>query len=136
MMQVHRYFLDANIIISGLLWKGNERKLLLLGEEGKVTLLTSAYVIKEVEDVLMEFEFEEQKITEFLVYLRSFIALTDVGRKEIDSYWGALDDKGDIPVLAAAIKSESTLITGDKELLEKGNKYLVVKQTIDVLNDV
>lgn len=134
-MSAHKYFLDANILISGLLWKGNERKLLLLGEKRELTLLTSVYVLKEVEDVLEEFGFDEEKIAETLVYLHSFIDLTDVSKKEVEKYLDVLDDKDDVPVLAASIKSKSILVTGDKELVEKGKKYVIVKSTIEVLNN-
>jgi putative PIN family toxin of toxin-antitoxin system len=129
-----RYFLDANILISGMLWNGNERKLLLLGEKKKRTLLTSVYVLKEVEEVLEEFDFDEEKIAESLVYLSSFIELVDVSREETEKYWDALDDKDDVPVLAAAIKSKSILVTGDKGLIEKGKKYVTVKSTKEVLD--
>ena len=132
-MPKRRYFFDANIIISGLLWKGNERKLLDLGEKRKITSVTSAYVLKEVEDVLREMNFDEDKVDEFIIYLRSFIELKDATLEDVKRYWDALNDKGDVPVLAAAIRSKSTLVTGDKELLSKGVKFLKVKNTKQVL---
>ncbi len=61
-MSKHRYFLDANVVISGLLWKGNERMLLESGDEGKVALVTSVYVLREVEDVLKRMNFDEDKV--------------------------------------------------------------------------
>lgn len=128
-----RYFLDANIIISGLLWKGNERKLLDLGEEGEIVIITSVYVLKEVEDVLREMKFDEDKVDEFIIYLRSFIELKDAALKDVKKYWDALKDKSDVPVLAAAINSKAILVTGDKELLLKGVKFLKVKNTKQVL---
>ncbi len=132
-MSRRRYFLDANVIISGLLWKGNERKLLDLGEDGKITLMASVYVLKEVEDVLVEMKFDENKVDEFIIYLRSFIEMKDASIEDVKKYWDALNDKGDIPVLAAAIKSKATLVTGDRELLSKGVKFLNVKNAKQVL---
>ena len=132
-MSRRRYFLDANIFISGLLWKGNERKLLDLGEEGKIALLSSVYVLKEVENVLIEMKFDEGKVDEFLIYLRCFIELKDASIEDVNKYWDALNDKGDVPVLAAAIKSKGTLVTGDKELLSEGIKFLYVKNAKQVL---
>jgi predicted nucleic acid-binding protein len=61
-MSNHRYFLDANILVSGIIWNGNERKLLLLGENRKLTLVTSMYVFREVQDVFEDFGFSSQKI--------------------------------------------------------------------------
>lgn len=132
-MSKRRYFLDANIIISGLLWKGNERKLLELGEEGKVALVTSVYVLKEVEDALRELKFDYDKIDEFIIYIRSFIELKDATLKDLKKYWDTLKDKSDVPVLAAAINSKCILVTGDKELLSKGPGYINVKNAKQVL---
>ena len=132
-MSKHRYFLDANVIISGLLWKGNERKILLQGDEGKKALVTSVYVLKEVEDVLRGMNFDEYKVDEFIIYLRSFIELKDASFDDVEKLWNSLEDKSDIPVLAAAIKSKATLVTGDKELLAKGVKFLKVKNAKQVL---
>lgn len=128
-----RYFLDANVIISGLLWKGNEMKLLEYGEEGKRALITSLYVIKEIEDVLRRMKFEDNKVEEFIVFIRSFIELIDVHPNDIMEYWDVLKDKTDVPVLVAAIKSKSILVTGDRELSEKGIKFIKVKNTKQAL---
>ena len=127
-MSKRKYFLDANVIISGLLWKGNERRLLEQGEESKGSLVTSVYVLKEVEDVLREMKFDEYKVDEFLIYLNSFIELKDASIEDVRKYWDALKDKSDVPVLAAAIKSKTILVTGDKELLSKGKEF------VDVIN--
>ncbi len=132
-MPKRKYFLDANIIISGLLWKGNERILLDLGEEGELVLMTSVYVIKEVEDVLREMKFNKNKVDEFIIYLRSFIELKDATLEDVKRLWDALKDKSDVPVLAAAIKAKSTLVTGDKELHSKGPKFIKVKNAKQVL---
>lgn len=135
-MADQKYFLDANIIISGLLWKGNERDLLILGESGKVTLVTSGYVLMEIERVLSQMGFDETKIIESLVYLRSFITLVNVSEKDVKKYWNSLKDKSDVPVLATAIKSKSILVTGDKELLNVGPKFVLVKRTVEVLKEI
>jgi putative PIN family toxin of toxin-antitoxin system len=131
-----RYFLDANILISGIIWNGNERKLLVLGENRKLTLVTSMYVFREIQDVFEDFEFSSQKIAESLVYLRSFMDLVDATEAEVELCWDRLDDKGDVPVLAAAIKSKCTLVTGDKKLANKGKEYLPVKTTKEILDSV
>ena len=117
-MSNHKYFLDANVIISGLLWKRNERKIIEYGEYKKITLVSSVYVFKEVEDVLTEMGFDETKIVEFLLYLRSFVEMVDVTLEDIKEYWDALDDKGDVPVLAAAVKVNCVFVTGDKKLIK------------------
>jgi putative PIN family toxin of toxin-antitoxin system len=132
-MPKRRCFLDANVIISGLLWNGNERKLLDLGEEKSVALVTSLYVLREVEDVLKEMNFDDDKVDEFIVYLRSFIEMKDATLDDVKRYWDTLEDKSDVPVLAAAIDSKATLVTGDKELLSIGVKFLKVRNAKQVL---
>jgi len=135
-MSNHRYFLDANILISGIIWNGNERKLLFLGENRKLTLISSMYVFREVQDVFENFGFSQQKIAESLVYLRSFIDLVDVTEDEVEKCWNRLDDKGDVPVLAAAIKSKCILVTGDKKFIKQGKKQVTVRTTKEVLDTV
>jgi putative PIN family toxin of toxin-antitoxin system len=135
-MSNDRYFLDANILISGIIWNGNERKLLLLGENRKLTLVTSMYVFRDIQDVFEDFGFSSQKIAESLVYLRSFMDLVDATDVEVEKCWDILDDKGDVPVLAAAIKSRSILVTGDKKLIKQENKYVTVKTTKEILDTV
>jgi putative PIN family toxin of toxin-antitoxin system len=135
-MSNDRYFLDANILISGIIWNGNERKLLLLGENRKLTLVTSMYVFRDIQDVFEDFGFSSQKIAESLVYLRSFMDLVDATDVEVEKCWDILDDKGDVPVLAAAIKSRSILVTGDKKLIKQENKYVIVKTTKEILDTV
>lgn len=130
----NRYFLDVNILISGIIWNGNERKMLLLGEKRKLTLVTSMYVFREVQDVFEGFGFSQQKIAESLVYLRSFMDLVDASESEVEKCWDILDDKGDVPVLAAAIKSKCILITGDKKLIKQGKEYVTVKTTKEILD--
>lgn len=135
-MPKKRYFLDANVIISGLLWEGNERRVLELGEEEKLHLITSQYVLKEVIDVLSEFEFTKDRIIEFIVYLESFVEMIETTKKDVMKYWDKLDDKGDVPVLAAAVKSKSILITGDKKLKRQASNILSIKNASELLNTI
>jgi predicted nucleic acid-binding protein len=101
-----------------------------------MSLITSGYVLMEIERVLKQMGFDEIKIIESLIYLRSFIGLVDVSEKDIKKYWDTLKDKSDVPVLAAAIRSKSVLITGDKELKKVGSKLIAVKSTVEVLKKV
>ena len=135
-MPKNRYFLDANILISGLLWNGNERKLLLLGESRRIELISSMYVFRELQDVFAGFGFSEQKTAESLVYLRSFTELVDATDEEVAFCRNHLDDKTDIPILAAVIKSSGILVTGDKKLIRQGKKYVAVKTTKEVLDSL
>jgi len=128
-----RYFLDANVIISGLVWKGNERKLLELGEEKKLELVTSKYVLMEVADVLGRFDYLQSRILDALVYLQSFLNVVEVEKEDLEQYWDVLDDQGDVPVLASAIKTKSILVTGDKQLRKQASKLVKVMSAGDVI---
>ncbi len=130
------YFLDANILISGLIWGGNERRVLRLGEEKKLHLVTSQYVLREVIDVLSRFDFKKEKIIEFVVYLESFIDIVETPGKEVKKHWDKLDDKGDVPVLAAVIGSKAILITGDKKLKNQAKKSITVMTAKELLDAV
>jgi putative PIN family toxin of toxin-antitoxin system len=121
-----KYFLDANVLISGLVSNGNERNLLERGRRGNLRIVTSDYALREVRDFLEESDFKQEKIDEYLIYLRSICEVIRISRDEVKRYWDALDDKKDVPILAAAIRSKTILVTGDKQLTEQAKKYLIV----------
>ena len=52
-----RVFLDANTIVSGILFKGNEATLLELGRVKAVELVTNYYVLEDVTRVMRREEF-------------------------------------------------------------------------------
>ena len=43
---------DTNIVISGLLWRGNPRRVLDAARDGIIELYTSPVLLEELEDVL------------------------------------------------------------------------------------
>jgi putative PIN family toxin of toxin-antitoxin system len=47
-----RVVADTNVIVSGLLWKGNPRRVLDAARNGTIDLFTSAVLLTELEDVL------------------------------------------------------------------------------------
>jgi putative PIN family toxin of toxin-antitoxin system len=126
--------LDANVIISGLLWKGTPRRLLEQGRKSKIALVTSEYVLLEVREVLEDMEFDRRKVDASVLYLRSFMEMVRISKTEVQRYWDVLDDKTDVPVLAAAIRAKAVLVTGDKELLEKAGEYIEVVTVRKALN--
>src|SRR5258708_37158519 len=54
-----RVVADTNIIVSGLLWKGNPRRVLDAALEGTIDLFTSAVLLTELEDVLCRNRFKK-----------------------------------------------------------------------------
>jgi predicted nucleic acid-binding protein len=116
-------FVDANTIISGLLFEGNEATLLELGRIGAVRLVTNNYVSTEVQMVLRrgEFSLTDEGFTGLIRYLHECLTvIEDPQNDEILSHSSLLKDKKDIPVALGATDSGSDyLATGDKELSEK-----------------
>lgn len=116
-------FVDANIIVSGLLYEGNEATLLELGRVEAITLVTNNYILSEVQTVLRraEFSLTDEEYTGLIRYLHECLtAIEDPRNDEVLSHSSLLMDKKDIPVALGATNSGSDyLVTGDKELLEK-----------------
>jgi putative PIN family toxin of toxin-antitoxin system len=135
---MERYFLDANIIVSGLLWEGNEGRVLELASAGVIQAVTSQYVLDEVSRVLGRLT--ENKITEITEMIETFSSgLSEIiqeDKGEARAYSKHVTDKKDAPVLAAAIKSESILVTGDKRLAKEARKFVKVisaKELLEIL---
>ncbi len=135
-MRKPRYFLDANILVSGLAVAGNERRLLTLGASGKVDLVTSEYVLKEVGDALVDLGLSSFSAFESIVWLRNFMSIEGPSDSEVKEYWSSLRDKSDVPVLASAVKFRCILVTGDKELRRMAKKFVDVKTTTEILKEI
>ena len=48
---------DTNIVVSGLLWRGNPRRILDVARDGIIELFTSPTLLEELEDVLSREKF-------------------------------------------------------------------------------
>ena len=48
---------DTNIVVSGLLWRGNPRRILDAARDGIIELYTSLVLLEELEDVLSRDKF-------------------------------------------------------------------------------
>ena len=57
-----RVVADTNVVVSGLLWHGNERRLLDAARDGFVELFTSKELLAELEDVLGRSKFAPRLI--------------------------------------------------------------------------
>jgi predicted nucleic acid-binding protein len=130
-------FVDANTIVSGLLFDGNEALLLRLGKTGLCALVTTRYVIDEVTRVLYaeEFRLSEEECVAFLSYTSICIRISESPtRSQLHKYSSRLADKKDVHVLAGFTELDcDILVTGDKELLRKVTKARTTRQTLDLL---
>jgi uncharacterized protein len=116
-----RVVADTNIIVSGLLWRGNPRRVLEAAREGTIDLFTSITLLVELEDVLSREKFASR--------------LASVGVMPSDLVLGyanlasviepaaiepvILADSDDDAVLACAIAARGEIIvSGDSHLLD------------------
>lgn len=134
-MKKRSYFLDSNVIVSGIAWDGNERRLLELGMAHKIELVTCSYALREIERVLSKFGYSPAMIIDEIIYLRAFIRIVDPTEDEVRENWGLLSDKSDVPVLTAVIKSGCIFVTGDKRLRKRAAKYVEVAVATDIIKE-
>lgn len=114
-----RVFLDTNVLVSGMVFVGNERKLLDAVINGKLELVLSADIIDEANAVL------KKKFPKYIVLFPLFLRLVKhkkIARSVYESskkqYFKMISDQADVPILAAAVSSGADyLVTGDKRLL-------------------
>lgn len=118
-----RVFLDANTVVSGLLFEGNEAALSELGRVRAVDLVTNLYVFEEVKRVLNREEFGliSEEVNGLVKHVRVCVTvLDDPSNEVIMDNFSLLEDKKDIPVALGYNESDADfLVTGDRELLEK-----------------
>ena len=118
-----RVFLDADTLVSGLLFRGNESVLLELGRVGAVDLVANFYVLEEVTRVLKreEFSISSGEVQEVVKYVHVCVTvLEDPSSKDVGDNFSLLDDKKDIPVALMYRESDADfLVTVDRELLYK-----------------
>jgi putative PIN family toxin of toxin-antitoxin system len=134
-MKKHSYFLDSNVIVSGIAWDGNERRLLELGMSQEIELVTCTHVLSEMERTLSKFGYSPAMIIDELLHLRAFMRIVDPTEDGIREHWNMLRDKSDVPILTAAIKSGSTFVTGDKRLGKSATKHIEVVAATDIARD-
>ena len=132
-------FVDANTIVSGLIFEGNEALLLRLGRIGLCKLITTHYVIDEVTRALhaAEFRLSEEEIITLWTYTNKCIRIGKAPNpSQLGKYSSRLTDKKDVHVLAGFSELNcDILVTGDKELLRKMPKAKTTRQALDMLLD-
>jgi putative PIN family toxin of toxin-antitoxin system len=115
-----RVVADTNIVVSGLLWKGNPRRVLDAARNGAIDLFTSAVLLTELEDVLNREKFA-QRLSSAGVSPRElvfgFAALASV-IQPANIQPVILVDSDDDAVLACAVTAQAEIIvSGDSHLL-------------------
>jgi len=119
MTQKSRVFLDTNILVSGMVFAGNERKLLDAIVDGKLGMVLSTDVVDEANAVLArKFPKHAVLFPLFLRLVKHEKILKNAYKSSEKLYAKLIGDEADVPILAAtAVSKADYLVTGDKELL-------------------
>jgi putative PIN family toxin of toxin-antitoxin system len=127
---------DTNVIVSALLWEGNESKIIGLVEEDKIKLLTSVALLDELKKVLMyeRFGLDEKTVDDNVKYILTIskIIQPKSGLRVIR------EDPGDDRLLECALEGKARyIVSGDEHLLRlkefRGIKIVRAKELLGVL---
>jgi putative PIN family toxin of toxin-antitoxin system len=135
-MECMRIFLDANILISGILFTGNEHTLLL--KNSTITFIISEDVYEETLNVIEKKFSESRELAEaFISTVKPFIVKRKKYIHKLEKYV-FVRDKNDRHILAAAQKSNANyIVSGDKDLLSikeyQGTHIVTAKKMLSVL---
>ena len=134
-----RATIDANVIVSGLSYQGNEGELLELGRQGHFELVVSEFLLAEVRRVLLhKLDWGYERVTLQLAALRRTTLVADPPR-----FVDAIpDDHPDNRILECAVHAEAEyLVTGDRRHLLpletfQGVRILRAPDFLKILGDV
>lgn len=115
-----RIVCDTNVLVSGILFGGPPREVLLLASRGRVTNCISGDILSEVEKVLLrpKFKITPEQVSGILMLFRdTFEVVLPVRRFKV-----VLSDPDDDLILEAAVAAEAeTIVSGDRHLLSIGS---------------
>ncbi|MBL8182780.1 MAG: putative toxin-antitoxin system toxin component, PIN family [Blastocatellia bacterium] len=128
---------DTNVVVSGLFWRGNPRRVPDAARDGIIELYTTATLLKELEDVLKREKFEKRlsaatvTIRELVDGYASLTTVVDV----LSVPTVVLRDPDDDEVIACAVAAECELIvSGDDDLLSlKQHKEIRILTSAELL---
>ncbi|MFH1821990.1 MAG: putative toxin-antitoxin system toxin component, PIN family [Methanobacteriota archaeon] len=110
---------DTNVIVSALLWEGNESEIMALAERGEIRLLTSLALLEELRKVLgyRRFGLVEKDVDDNVKYILTLSKVVSPGRKLA----AIREDQADNRVLECAVEGRARyIVSGDGHLLGLG----------------
>src|SRR5688572_21572279 len=111
----------TNIVVSGLLWRGNPRRVLDMARAGKIDLFTSAILLAELEDVLSREKFAwrlaSANVTPHELVL-GYAALASVIEPAIIGRVILADPDDDAVIACAVAVQGEAIVSGDSHLLD------------------
>ncbi len=132
-----KLFVDANTLVSGLVFAGNERLLLEIARYGACDLITNRHVHRELVEVLARpglglSEVEQRRLIALLD--RSVSTAKDPAVEKMRHSRNRLRDEEDLPVLVGFETSDCDyLVTGDRELRNSTPKAMTTRQALEAL---
>jgi len=113
-----RAFVDTNVLVSGLLFRGNESRILVMAADGELQLVLSVAVVREARRVFREKFPSQIHVIETFLAEADYESFAEPGGPEIAAAAGLVRDPGDAPILAGILQSKPDVaLTRDKDLL-------------------
>ncbi len=132
-----KLFVDANTLVSGLVFAGNERLLLEIARYGACDLIINPHVHREVVEVLARPDLGLSEVEQRrLIALpdRSLSTVEDPAVEKMRLSRNRLRDAADLPVLVGFETSDCAyLVTGDRELRNSTPKAMTTRQALEAL---
>lgn len=123
-------FVDTNVLLSGLMFRGNEARVLELAVRGRVRLVVSQLVLREARDVLQAKFSNHVRVLDAYLDLVEYELVEDPTPEFMSRASSLLRDPGDAPILAAILDSKpDRALTGDKDLLTDAVRAVAPMQT-------
>ena len=137
-MEFLKLFIDANILISGLVFDGNELKVLFKCLDKGHKLVISNHVEEEIFRTMLDKFPEHSKLFHEFIELAHFEIVPKEQYIDKLADYDIVRDKHDRHILASAIVTKCKyIITGDKDLLVlksiNNTKILTSKEVLKIL---
>ena len=117
-MQLERVFIDTNVLISAVIFEGNERELLHFALDGRIKPIFSTKVLDEARRIFeVKFPRHLHRL-QLELSLIDYVLISNPDPSYIDIAKGMVRDPGDIEILSAILAAKpDCAVTGDKDLL-------------------
>lgn len=117
-MQLERVFIDTNVLVSAVAFRGKERDLLHLALDGRIKPVFSETVLNEARRIIKaKFSIHAHRL-QWVVSLLEYELISNLEPPIITLATGLVRDPGDVDILAAILTAKPDYaVTGDKDLL-------------------